>query len=86
MKKAILLFACLASMGLRAQTVTTDQNGNYKAVTSTRGAAPAKDTGKTYTDSKRLVYKVYESSTGKPYILRTSKKTGNIYKQYLKLN
>ena len=65
-----------------AQTkVTRDQQGNYVSTTTTK--VEPKNTGKTYTDSKGVKYPVYESANGKLYIIRTSKKSGNQYKQYL---
>lgn len=65
-----------------AQQVTRDANGNYIAVKATQQAD--KPTGKTFTDSKGNVYPVYESKNGKLYVIRTSK-SGNQYKQYLKV-
>lgn len=66
-----------------SQKVTKDDKGNYIAVKAV--PEPAKATGKTFTDSKGSVYPVYESKNGKLFVLRTGK-TGNQYKQYLKVN
>lgn len=66
-------------------TVKKDANGNYTAIRSSRSdSTVAKPTGKTYTDTKGNVYPVYISINNKLYIIRTSR-TGNKYKQYLKL-
>ena len=67
-----------------AQTnVKQDATGNYIAVQA-RDTVTAKPTGKTYTDSKGNTYPVYVSKNGKLFVNRISK-TGNPYRQYLKL-
>ena len=68
-----------------AQTVKVDAQGNYVAVKATRDSTSAKQTGKTYTDSKGIVYPVYVSKNGKLFVRRISAK-GNAYNYYLKLN
>ena len=85
MKRVIFLaLVVLLSTSAFCQTqVTTNASGNYVSVSKPRASAEGKDTGKTYTDSKGLVYKVYVNSNGKLYIMRKSKKTGKEYKQYL---
>ena len=84
MKRIIALLLILSSFQtVYSQKVSTDSKGNYIAVKAT--AETGKATGKTYTDSKGNVYPVYESKNGKLYVIRTSK-TGNQYKQYLKVN
>lgn len=86
MKKLIILTAILSlSFGLKAQTVTKDAQGNYIAVKATKQDEKPADTGKTYTDTKGNVYPVYISKNGKLFVIRTSK-TGNQYKQYLKVD
>ena len=85
MKLLITLAVVLGlSFGLNAQTVTKDAQGNYIAVKATGTTEKAKDTGKTFTDTKGNVYPVYISKNGKLFVIRTSK-TGSQYKQYLKL-
>lgn len=70
------------AMSATAQTkVTRDQQGNYVSVSAPK--TEPKNTGKVYTDSKGVKYPVYESARGKLYIVRTSKKTGKKYNQYL---
>lgn len=87
MKK--LIFTAFALMllnfGAMAQNVTTTKDGNYVAAKMVKNEAPGKQTGKTYTDSKGVVYPVFESAGGKLYVIRTSK-NGNQYKFYLKLS
>lgn len=85
MKKLFFLSVIsLLSIGAYSQTVvTTNAQGNYVAVSTPKVKVEDKDTGKTFTDSKGVVYKVYQTSTGRLYILRKSKRTGKEYKQYL---
>lgn len=86
MKKIIVLAAFLALyFWASSQTVQKDSQGNYIAVKATESSEKAKDTGKTYTDTKGNVYPVYVSKNGKLFVIRTSK-TGNQYKQYLKIS
>lgn len=86
MKKLITLAALLTLYFVgNAQQVTKDKSGNYIAVKSAASDEKAKDTGKTYTDTKGNVYPVYVSKNGKLFVIRTSK-TGNQYKQYLKVS
>ncbi len=66
-----------------SQKVTTDKEGNYIAVKGK--PQPDKATGKTFTDSKGNTYPVYLSKNGKLYVIRTSK-SGNEYRQYLKVD
>jgi len=56
------------------EIVNTKQNNNIKP----------KQTNLTHT-IKGIKYPVFESTNGKYYILRVSKKTNKEYKQYLKL-
>jgi hypothetical protein len=84
MKQLLFISFLLISSITHSQTlVKTDNKGNYVAVSTVKVKVADKDTGKTYTDSKGEVYKVYVTSTNRLYILRKSKKTGKEYKQYL---
>ena len=87
MKKLILTFAVIlfSTVFASAQKVTTDANGNYVAVKREFVKEKAKETGKTFTDTKGNVYPVFESSNGKLFVIRTSK-AGNEYRMYLKIN
>lgn len=91
MKK--LLFAAVVALlsvtGASAQdkvkkvsaSVVMDAQGNFRQVSPS--AAPGKVTGRTFTTSKGEVLQVLESSKGRLYVVRTSKKSGKEYKQYL---
>jgi len=84
MKKIIcivgmLLAACVSY----SQNVKVDANGNYTAIKNVSAPSGGKPTGKTYTDTKGIVYPVMISKNGKLFIVRTSK-SGNKYNQYLK--
>lgn len=78
MKSLLTTLAILICLTASAQTVK-DSSGNYHAQRS----ETAKPTGKTFTDSKGVVYPLLISARGKLFYLRTSK-TGNIYKVYIK--
>ena len=85
MKKAILFFSLLvAAATVTAQNVTRDASGNFHQVKK-EAADSSRKTGNTYTTEKGEVFPVYVSKNGKFFIIRTSKNTGNQYKQYLKL-
>jgi len=87
MKIIIVTFALIlmALVKVNAQTVTTDVNGNFVAVKTNRVKADAKETGKTYTDNKGNIYPVMVSVSGKLFVIKTSKNTGNEYRMYLKI-
>ena len=87
MKKLTLILSLfLASSLAFGQTkVTKDANGNYTQVKAIRKASEDKPTGQTLTLSNGDTYPIYESVNGKFYIKRISK-SGNEYKQYLKLD
>lgn len=83
MKKLIAVLAIImACITAQAQNARKDANGNYVAITATKTAD--KQTGATFTDTKGILYPVYESARGKLYYKRTSK-AGKEYKVYLKL-
>jgi hypothetical protein len=83
-KLTLLAVITFLSVSSYSQTVvTTNAQGNYVAVNTPKVKEADKDTGKTFTDSKGVVYKVYTTSTGRLYILRKSKRTAKEYKQYL---
>ena len=88
MKKTLIAITILfAGITSHAQTkVKQDDKGNFIQVNNNvREKTPDKPTGQTYTDSKGQEYKVYKSINDKLYIVRTSK-SGNEYKQYLKVD
>lgn len=81
----MVLCVLLLSATVNAQLhVKKDASGNF--TTYTRAADTTKAaTGQTVT-IKDTAYPVYKSVNGKFYIIRTSNKTGNQYKQYLKVD
>lgn len=87
MKKTLIALTILfAGITSHAQTkVKVDDKGNLIQVSNVREKTPDKPTGQTYTDSKGQEFKVYKSINDKLYIVRTSK-SGNEYRQYLKID
>ena len=83
MKKTILIFALgLITIGANAQTkVKKDENGNFVAIGKTK-ETPTK-TNQTFTTKDGEILPIYVSSNNKFFVIRTSKKTNNQYKQYL---
>ena len=86
MKKLILAAMLIIGSNLvSAQTVKMDAKGNFFAVSKHKiETKDSVNTGKTYTDSKGNVYPVYSSSKGSLFVGRTSQKTGNYYRMYLR--
>jgi len=60
-----------------------DQSGNYVAVSHAVAEMEPTETKQTYTDSKGVVYPVWLSPKGKPFVYKVSRNTGNKYKFYL---
>lgn len=90
MKKIIITLAALIMMGATSASAATQaqDQSNGKPATEQVSTQPAqgkkvknngKPTGHTYKG-----YPVYQGSKGGYYVIRTSKKTGNEYKQYVK--
>lgn len=68
-----------------AQSVKLNTDGNYTEFAKPKDTV-LKWSGHTYTDKTGKVYQVYVSpKANKLFIVRTSKKSGNNYKQYLKI-
>lgn len=69
-----------------SQNVSLDAKGNFYAVNVKKEKPVFTDTitGKIYTNSKGIEYPVFVSRNQKYYIWKTSGKTGNRYKHYLK--
>lgn len=68
-----------------AQNATKTKDGNYVAVTTTKKNVEPTNTGKTFTTAKGETFPVFTGAKGALFIIRTSKKTGLEYRQYLKL-
>ena len=83
MKKvfAVMVALCMGAIIASAQTVV--RNGKEYSVTQTQRTSEAKKTGYTWKDKDGNVYDIYISSKGACFIIRTSKKTGKEYRQYL---
>lgn len=81
----ILFWIYMGLAECAAQKITTDSQGNFVQVKDTASTGTAKLSGKTFTDASGKKYPVWVSAKGKYFVIRTSK-TGNKYKQYLKLN
>lgn len=95
MKKLFLIIFVALSLNVQAQSKTENKtenktnaiqtkDGNFKAVTKAKKEPVL--TGRTYTDANGKTYPVYKSSNNKLFVVRTSKKTGNEYRYYLKTN
>lgn len=62
--------------------VVKDSTGNYISITKVPGQPEA--TGKYFKHKDGTKYLVYKTSTGRLFVIRTSK-SGNTYRQYLKV-
>jgi len=80
---ATLLLLFISSFGY-AQSIKQNADGNYTAVAK-QDSTQAKNTLKTYTDTKGNIYPVWISKNGKLFIKRISKTTNKSYNQYLTL-
>lgn len=81
----IVLLACIALMGASAQN-TSKAGSTSKAKTeqvANNGKRAVKNNGKP-TGRTYKGFPVYQGAKGGYYVIRTSKKTGNEYKQYVK--
>lgn len=64
---------------------TVNSKGHY-SIGSDTSVVKAVNTGKTFEDKKGTIYPIFKSGKGKFFIVRTSAKTGNTYKQYITIN
>jgi len=82
MKKTFILIALgLFSLSISAQTTYT-RNSSGQLVSLTTPVAQPRLTGDVIT-IKDVNYPVYVTSKGRFFIVKTSKKTGKQYKQYI---
>jgi len=65
-----------------AQTTYKEEGNVFSSVKTTKTVTPDK-TPYTWKDSKGKEYPIYISQSGSCYVIKTSAKTGNTYKQYL---
>lgn len=80
------MIAALSLLTLAASGQNYTRNGKeFSSVRKERtsSVSEGKKTGYTWKDSKGNVYDIYISERGACYILRTSSKTGKVYKSYL---
>ena len=75
-----LVFIALLLIGMTATAQTRDANGNYFAKAT---VVQDSTTRFTFTDSKGIIYPVYQGTKGAHYVIRTSK-AGKVYRQYLR--
>ena len=89
MKKLIITLSALIMMGATSASAATQAQNQAKSqpkteqVTSQAQGKKVKNNGKP-TGHTYKGYPVYQGSKGGYYVIRTSKKTGNEYKQYIK--
>lgn len=82
----LTLFFTLVSITGNAQDKkpTIEQKGNvFIQKSNGRSSGQITKTNYIYEDSKGQRDTIYISSTGKAFVFRVSKKTGNVYKKYL---
>ena len=83
MKKIIIILACIA-LGIQGYSQEYKRNGKeFSVIAKEKTATSDNPTGYTWKDTKGNVYDIFISSRGSCFVYKTSKKTGNIYKQYL---
>lgn len=70
----------------QAQSVTKGADGIYQTTGRTKTQAAGTDTGKKYKTATNEILSIFQTEKGKFYVIRTSKKTNKIYKQYLTIN
>ena len=86
MRKAFIAIFVALAMCASAQAQNVERKGNTFVQVSTKGqqaAGKEQKTAYTYTDAKGQSYPIYLSASGKAFIKRISKKSGNEYRQYL---
>lgn len=71
----LLGFMCIST---QAQNTLVRKGNNFTVVSD------ARKTSYTYTDRNGVTYPIYISPKGKAFIVKTSKKTGKKYRQYIK--
>ena len=77
-----LLFIIFAALHYCPAQTVEFKNGYYQQ-TAHKDTAHSKPLGANFKAPDGTIYPIYVSEKGKYYVLRTSKKTGSIYKQYL---
>lgn len=84
MKRIFLAVMMALTFGITAQAQSYTRQGNtFTQVAKSSSKSEGKKTRHTYETSKGDKYPIYLSKNGRAYIIRTSQKSGNDYKQYL---
>lgn len=85
---AFIVLSFAATSADAQTTATKDASGNYTQIKVAATVASlevgATKSGATYTTIDGEKFPVYLSKNGKAFVIRTSKKTGNPYRSYLK--
>ena len=82
--KKLFLIVCLALLGSTAYAQDVVRNGTtFTQVSKKSKEADSTVTQYTFVATDGVKYPIYRSSKGKYFIIRTSKKTGKQYRQYL---
>lgn len=85
MKAIILFLLIIGSISANGQSMKIVGNEIVSTSAAKQKIGPEK-TGYTYTDRSGKKYIVFKGARGGYFIIRTSKKTGKEYKQYLKVD
>lgn len=80
-KKLFLVMMMLMSISYTVNAEIIKEGKTYSQVVKSK--TPDKDSGFTYKDNKGTIYPIMISKSGACYILKISKKSGNVYKKYL---
>lgn len=81
----VILFLSLLN-GLFAQSlVKRNEKGQFEHISPARDSVTYVPTKEIFVDSKGTKYTVYQTKNGKYFVMRTSKKTGKKYREYLRL-
>lgn len=87
--KKVMLFVIMFMITISSYSQTKviiDPSGNYTTSKPVVEKSKDKLLGKVFTTPSGEKLLIYISANNKHYVYRTSKKTGNVYKQYLKIN
>lgn len=79
----VIVLGLFSALSFSQTKVTTDAAGNYVTVKADTVKKADQLTGRYFTIKSGERFPVYRSAHGKLYVIRTSKKTGNQYRQYL---
>lgn len=83
LKGLFFLLFMLFGLWATADAQTYKQEGNVFSSVKTTKNVTSEKTPYTWKDSKGKEYPIYISQSGSCYVIKTSAKTGNTYKQYL---